>query len=33
MKTHIKKCGNGPNRVKCEECDMEFKRREDMQVI
>ncbi len=32
IKVHMKKCGKGPPRVPCPECDMEFKRREDMQA-
>ena len=32
MKAHIKKCGTGPLRVRCEHCDMEFKRVEDMRA-
>ena len=32
LKAHIKKCGLGPARVTCTQCDMEFKRKEDMQA-
>ena len=32
MKAHLKKCGTGPARVRCNHCDMEFKRVEDMQA-
>ena len=29
---HSKRCGQGPAKVKCDHCEMEFKRREDMQA-
>ena len=32
IKSHVKKCGLGPAKVTCNNCDMEFKRREDMQA-
>lgn len=32
LKSHLKKCGTGPARVTCTQCDMEFKRKEDMQA-
>jgi hypothetical protein len=32
MINHVKRCGHGPPRVNCDHCDMDFKRREDMQA-
>ena len=29
---HMKRCGIGPEKVKCDHCDMDFKRKEDMQA-
>lgn len=31
-KNHVKRCGSGPTKVKCEHCEQEFKRHEDMQA-
>ena len=32
MKNHAKKCGMGPTKISCTECDMDFKHTEDMQA-
>ena len=32
LKAHFKKCGSGPARVNCNQCELEFKRKEDMQA-
>ena len=32
LSNHMKRCGVGPEKVKCDHCEMEFKRKEDMQA-